>query len=664
MELTETNESPPGEQQQQDDEVGPLLEEERNHPSEDSPEQTQFQQGPVSLAFSRSTPWIARVLLPLCLLTTHALFYYGQTAPMWRLRIFAHIDAWANATDVTARRAFDIIGEQYDIPFRYDEDKDVQTFTYSYAIEHLWNAKDLPGKALPRLAAILLIVFSGIWPHLKLVWLNVTWFFAIQPERRSTTLRWLSTLGKWSLADVLVVCVMVGVLHLDWIVEPADIKEGLITDLPQMLAIVQSQYDANALCDKFLKMECAVQKSVSKNHIKCKLCQGLINEAYTRPEWARSTGASILNGVETSGGGLATMRVVGMSGIYVFCLAVIISILLSLIVDIFDHRAKHEVRKQEQRAIGQRRLQRVQQQLQLQTVEEEDSLHTPLLGSDTTTASPLEVDLGSEDDSPPSTPTHIFSWNILVLTFLTTVLVFLAVDINTMDRQVYGAGPMLLHDILGVNWERPYSLRSLMWTTGAAGDWDYLLMGTFALFCVLGPAVRSVLLVVATLLDRCFHLPISPLMTLINFIGAFCSWEVFAIAIVMVQMLMPSITNTIVNDPVCASISEDGSCLQVQFNVLPVAFSTIVIGGFLLALTSWVSVRKGSTSTDRVPPATMTTLMNHHPGVVSRVMVANHDYQRIGERTSETNNDDVVADDGGLQQHSQQEQLVFETNQV
>jgi hypothetical protein len=416
--------------------------------------------------------------------------------------------------------------------------------------------------------------------------LNATWFFATQPERRRTTLRWLSTLEKWSLADVLVVCVMVGILHLDWIVEPADIKEGLITDLPQMLAIVQSQYDAIALCGKFLTMECAVQKRVS-NLYKCKVCQALVNEAYTRPEWARSTGPAILNGVDASGGGLATMRVVGMSGIYAFCGAVIVSILLSLIVDIFYRRAKHEVRKQEQRAVGQRRLQRVQQQLQqLQTVEEENSLHTPLLGSDTTTASPLlEVDLGSEDDSPPSTPTHIFSWNIFVLTFLTTVLVFLAVDINAMDLQVHGAGPRLS---IGND---PIHYAPSCGRPESRVDGIILLMGTFALFCVLGPVVCSVLLVVVTLLDRCCHLPISPLMTLINFIGAFCSWEVFAIAIaiVMVQMLMPSITNAIVNDPVCASILEDGSCLQVQFNVLPVEFSTIVIEGFLLALTSWVS---------------------------------------------------------------------------
>ena len=651
--------------EQPDDEAGrPLLEMEHVHNAEEesSPEpessvppapqqqQVSVEDRPVSLAFSHSTPWLARVLLPLLMLATHALFYYGQTADMWKLRVFAHIDAWANATDFTARRAFDTVGLSYEIPFRYDEDKDVQTFTYYYAIDHLWKAKGLPGKTLPRLAAILLVVFSGVWPHLKLLWLNGTWFFGRHQQRRTNTLHWLSCLGKWSLADVLVVCVMVGVLHLDWIVEPADIKQGLVTDLPQLIEILHSQYTSNELCDKLLKMKCATQKRIT-NKIKCKACETLVHEAYTNPEWARSTGATILKGVDTSGGGLATMRVVGMWGIYIFCGAVIMSILLSLIVDIFDHRAKQEIKIQEQRAIGQRRLQRVlmRQQQEQSSEEGEDSLRTPLLENDSS-PSPLELDFGHDDDAPPSTRTSIFSLSFLVLTVVTTAVIFLAVDIDTMERQVHGAGPMLLHDILGVNWERPYSLRSLMWTTGSAGEWDYLLMGTFALFIVLGPAIRAALLLVASMLDRCCCVPVAPIATLVNFIGAFCAWEVFAIAIVMVQMLMPSITNTIVNDPVCASISDDGSCLQVEFNVSAVEFSTVVIGGFLLLLASTVAVRK---ATDRG-----ITPVPSEARVVSRVMPANHDYQRIGERTSEHNNDNavVVVDN--------QQELVFETNQV
>jgi hypothetical protein len=666
MELTESNESPPAGSYEDSSTLPPLVElsvvesdsfSDNNGAvpyaselTEMEPQRLQLPDTSSPLAFASSTPWLARVLLPAVCIATHLMFYYGQTAPMWKLRAFADIDTWANATDFPTRRAFDTVGLPYDNHLTYEEDNDVQTFTYYYAIHHLWQAKNLPGKVLPRLAAVLLIIFSGIWPHLKLVWLQGTWFFGRTSSKRTTTLQWLSTLGKWSLADVLVVCVMVGVLHLDWLVDPGAIKAGIIADLPALLAIVQSQYNSTELCDKLLKITCGTQRRVTKI-AKCKACQGLVSEAYARPEWARSTGQTILNGVDTNGGGIANLRVVGMRGIYAFCGAVIVSILLSLIVDLFDHRAKQQVRDEQTQALGQRRLQRVMRQHRAgeeSTSEDSSSLEEPLLGNG---PSPMEVDFGDDDDQPlPSVPTSLFSWRFIVTTWIATAMVFWAVDCDTMERQVHGAGPMLLHDILGVSWERPYSLRSLMWTTGDAGGWDYLLMATFGLFCVLGPAIRAVLLVVVTLLDRC-KLPVAPLTMLINFIGAFCSWEVFAIAIVMVQMLMPSITDTIIQNKACEQVSEDGSCLQVEFNILPVPFTSIVIGGCLLLATSWIAVRR---STDRgaSPPttasrATVTTSLAH-------VMAANHDYQRdqvIGQRTSETVDD-------GLQE------LVFETNQV
>jgi hypothetical protein len=177
-----------------------------------------------SLAAASTTPWLARILIPLLCIGTHALFYYGQTAPMWKLRLFSHIDVWANATDYTARRAFQAVGLDYHIPFQYDKDEDVETFTYWYAIQQLWRAKKMPSVVLPRIAAILLVMFSGVWPHVKLAMLNVSWLLPAPPQARSKLLHWLACLGKWSLADVLVVCVMVGVLHLDWEVEPETIK--------------------------------------------------------------------------------------------------------------------------------------------------------------------------------------------------------------------------------------------------------------------------------------------------------------------------------------------------------------------------------------------------------------------------------------------------------
>lgn len=642
-----------------------------------------------------STPAWARILLPILCLGCHALFYYGQTEPMWKLHVNATVDVWLNATDYLARRTIDTMGLDYDNNFVVDQARDVRTFTYYFAIHELWTAEKIQGTILPRLAAVLLIVFSGIWPHLKLMMLNLTWFIGRHPKRRTRTLQWLSALGKWSLADVLVVCVMVGVLHLDWIVDPAEIKEGVITDLPALIEIVKSLYTSEQLCDKLLHMECATQRRVT-NIAKCKACHAVVSEGYYRPELAQSTASTILNGCTTSGGGLATMRVIGMRGIYAFCGAVILSIVLSLIVDVFDLKAKTVARTEEQdgrmaefeqqRLIARRRqdvgscnaLSRDEA-----TIDDsmgDGNIQEPLLSGESSTYSAgesLEIDLAGEDvglpGRRPSSVNRLLGTPILAFSLLAILLTYYAVDAFTMERVLHGAGPQLLKEVLGVNFEKLYSFQSLMWTTGAAGGWDYLLMGTFGLFCVVGPILRAILLIVTVIFDCCRCTVIVPTLAMaVNYMGSFCAAEVFVIAVVMVQMLMPSITDTIIASPVCGKISDDGSCLQVQFNVIPASFSVVLfVTFFLMVLSAIVSglvkrrkstpeIRADALTNGRVNPTSTTRVRRVGLGVVgattplSRVMARNHDYERI--RRIEENATEVG--DGGI------EELVFETNQV
>lgn len=52
--------------------------------------------------------------------------------------------------------------------------------------------------------ALLISLFSGTWPYVKLLAMLVTWFspsWAITPAWREWVLEWLDTLGKWSLLD-------------------------------------------------------------------------------------------------------------------------------------------------------------------------------------------------------------------------------------------------------------------------------------------------------------------------------------------------------------------------------------------------------------------------------------------------------------------------------
>jgi hypothetical protein len=74
----------------------------------------------------------------------------------------------------------------------------------------------------------------------------------------------------------------------------------------------------------------------------------------------------------------------------------------------------------------------------------------------------------------------------------------------------------------------------------------------------------------------------------IDFIGAFCAWEVFTVALVMVDLLMPSITKTIMNFEQCAQFAPTtSSCFEMEFDVEKKAYSFVIVAGILLVLVSW-----------------------------------------------------------------------------
>ena len=62
--------------------------------------------------------------------------------------------------------------------------------------------------------ALILFVFSIIFPAAKLGLLGGVLFLRVGAERSSRVLRWLSLLGRWSMLDVFVVVILVGSVHL------------------------------------------------------------------------------------------------------------------------------------------------------------------------------------------------------------------------------------------------------------------------------------------------------------------------------------------------------------------------------------------------------------------------------------------------------------------
>ena len=79
------------------------------------------------------------------------------------------------------------------------------------SIEDAWNG-DAKG------LAIVIVVFSGIWPYLKNVMLAVLWYLPCSRRVQTQTLLWLSRLSKYTLVDVFaVICILVAIqLQLDF----------------------------------------------------------------------------------------------------------------------------------------------------------------------------------------------------------------------------------------------------------------------------------------------------------------------------------------------------------------------------------------------------------------------------------------------------------------
>ncbi|KAL7520455.1 hypothetical protein ACHAWX_005566 [Stephanocyclus meneghinianus] len=247
-----------------------------------------------------------------------------------------------------------------------------------------------------------------------------------------------------------------------------------------------------------------------------------------------------------------------------FCGAVIMSILLSLIVDAADESDRTRV-------------------------DEESSTREKAINE-------LGIDLHLTTNNPP---------NQSILDH--------PVSLPTMQRLVYGGVQTPLHAVLGIVRKQEYSLISLVATTGDAGGWDKFLMVTFGIFVVIGPLIRSVALTLhviiglpVALLGDCIEQPRrrtslrmifyrltstiqKALRPFIDATGAFCSWEVLIIALLMIQAEMPSITNTIYEDDRCmeADPEHGRTCIEVQFNTID-NFLLICIAWAVLIAASWL----------------------------------------------------------------------------
>uniref|UniRef100_A0A7S2ELC0 Uncharacterized protein n=1 Tax=Ditylum brightwellii TaxID=49249 RepID=A0A7S2ELC0_9STRA len=532
-----------------------------------------------SLALHSTTPLLIRILVPLLLLGSHGMFIYGQFEPMWQLNLDTNItDIWFNATTTMTQKAFDQLHKPHEIHIDYHENRVVETFTYGDAINKLWVAAGLPSKTGTRISAVLLILFSGIWPHLKLFVLHLYWWIPRFEKERTTCFFWLSSLGKWSLADVFVVCIMIGVLNLDLVLDPESIKAGLLGELPMAVSYVKKNYTPEKLCETFIHKHCD-SKPKFLEKLECKACTTFVNYMYNDPEFMHKEGKNILKGIHTSGSGDGTLRIVGLSGIYLFCVAVLLSLVMGVWIDYYDHKAR-VYNADKRRSLA----------LSSSSMDGADMMESGQNKSIGEKVRSCCDDMKLLSARLQGSFFSGFSYILLIIfTGGTATIVYHAITEDTMERVVKGAIAKLAHEILDVSWYKPYSLWSLVKVTGAAGGADNLLMSTVAVFLVFGPAVRNGLLIITQIIPMTASAHLFFANT-IRALGAFCAWEVFVVAGFMVMLQMPSITNTIIERSECKEVEDDGKCLDVEYNFTKEIWM-VVVGGFFLVFASFVTTR-------------------------------------------------------------------------
>lgn len=123
-----------------------------------------------SLFSSPTVPLFLRYFVPLVLLGNIGLFLSGHLSQGGSVRIY-----------------IEIAGEEIVIDNFYN-------FSIAQSALELWDAG---GKEL----AILILLFSGVWPYTKLAITICLWFAPpsmVSIQRRGSILMWLDTLGKWS----------------------------------------------------------------------------------------------------------------------------------------------------------------------------------------------------------------------------------------------------------------------------------------------------------------------------------------------------------------------------------------------------------------------------------------------------------------------------------
>ena len=106
--------------------------------------------------------------------------------------------------------------------------------------------------SISRILFYILLFFSGIWPHLKLLCVHALWYVPCDSKYRSSVLWWLDYFGKFSMADVFITLCMISYLRLSAeVISSSQVAENVFDGLP---LFIENSTNATALVAAICKI--------------------------------------------------------------------------------------------------------------------------------------------------------------------------------------------------------------------------------------------------------------------------------------------------------------------------------------------------------------------------------------------------------------------------
>jgi hypothetical protein len=161
-------------------------------------------------------PLVVCIVASVLFLGAHALFVIGQTETLWEIRLLATTQDLNPCPGLLPKPLQNVTFE-----------KDLLSYSYIKVVQQMWDQPDIHQvepwaninfdvKAIAKVCAAILVLFSGCWPHVKLLATHVLFYLPASAARRTRALLWLEFFGKWSMLDVFAIVLVITVFSVEF----------------------------------------------------------------------------------------------------------------------------------------------------------------------------------------------------------------------------------------------------------------------------------------------------------------------------------------------------------------------------------------------------------------------------------------------------------------